>query len=279
MRRTLFALLVGTSALVGAGAAAQAPPAGSTDVAPPSLPDIPPPPSAADAQACRTAGRPSDTGHTSAGSGAGRDRAGGCSRRARRRTGGSPPGAAPPISARRWWPSCVSRRRLPPGRLRPPRLRPPRLRQPPPRRRPRPRLPAASSRQVRSRPRRAVPCPRAAPRRPSRPPKRRRLTGQNATAAADLRPDRPDPAGPRRPPRHLRCSLQEAEALAQANDIRGCRDAAQKLRLAGVAMPAGTSRARGVEARSARDGAAIGRGGAGAPPATVRRLDLPVRSP
>jgi hypothetical protein len=31
--------------------------------------------------------------------------------------------------------------------------------------------------------------------------------------------------------------LPEAEALAAANDIRGCRDAAQKIRRAGVAMP------------------------------------------
>jgi hypothetical protein len=31
--------------------------------------------------------------------------------------------------------------------------------------------------------------------------------------------------------------LQQAEALAQANDIRGCRDAAQVMRRAGVALP------------------------------------------
>jgi hypothetical protein len=34
-------------------------------------------------------------------------------------------------------------------------------------------------------------------------------------------------------------SVQQAEALAQANDIRGCRDAAQQMRRAGVALPAG----------------------------------------
>ena len=32
-------------------------------------------------------------------------------------------------------------------------------------------------------------------------------------------------------------SLQQAEALAQANDIRACRDAAQHMRRAGVALP------------------------------------------
>jgi hypothetical protein len=31
--------------------------------------------------------------------------------------------------------------------------------------------------------------------------------------------------------------LQQAEALAQSNDIRGCRDAAQQMRRAGVALP------------------------------------------
>ena len=62
--------------------------------------------------------------------------------------------------------------------------------------------------------------------------------GQNATPSADVRPDRADPSGPsaaKAPP----VSLQEAEAIAQANDIRGCRDAARKMRLAGVAMPPG----------------------------------------
>jgi hypothetical protein len=32
-------------------------------------------------------------------------------------------------------------------------------------------------------------------------------------------------------------SLQEAEALAQGNNIAGCRDAAQKVRRAGADMP------------------------------------------
>jgi len=31
--------------------------------------------------------------------------------------------------------------------------------------------------------------------------------------------------------------IEEAEALAQANDIGKCRDAAQKIRRAGAAMP------------------------------------------
>jgi hypothetical protein len=31
--------------------------------------------------------------------------------------------------------------------------------------------------------------------------------------------------------------LEQAEALAQANDIGACRDAAQKIRRAGAAMP------------------------------------------
>ena len=34
-------------------------------------------------------------------------------------------------------------------------------------------------------------------------------------------------------------SLADAESLAQANDIGGCRDAAQKMRRAGVKMPDG----------------------------------------
>jgi hypothetical protein len=32
-------------------------------------------------------------------------------------------------------------------------------------------------------------------------------------------------------------NLQQAEALAQSNDIRGCRDTAQQMRRAGVALP------------------------------------------
>jgi hypothetical protein len=34
-----------------------------------------------------------------------------------------------------------------------------------------------------------------------------------------------------------RITLDQAEALAQANDIAGCRDAAQQMRRAGAAMP------------------------------------------
>jgi len=32
-------------------------------------------------------------------------------------------------------------------------------------------------------------------------------------------------------------ALQDAETLAQSNDIRGCREAAQRMRRAGAALP------------------------------------------
>ena len=62
--------------------------------------------------------------------------------------------------------------------------------------------------------------------------------GQNATPPQTSGQTGPIPQAPpaaKAPP----VSLQEAEAIAQANDIRGCRDAARKMRLAGVAMPPG----------------------------------------
>jgi hypothetical protein len=34
-------------------------------------------------------------------------------------------------------------------------------------------------------------------------------------------------------------SLQQAESMAKANDIRGCRDSAQKMRREGVDLPPG----------------------------------------
>jgi hypothetical protein len=62
-------------------------------------------------------------------------------------------------------------------------------------------------------------------------------TGQNATPPQTSGQPAPIPQAPAtaKPPP---VSLQEAESLAQNGDIKGCRDAAQKIRLAGVAMPA-----------------------------------------
>jgi hypothetical protein len=38
-------------------------------------------------------------------------------------------------------------------------------------------------------------------------------------------------------PKQAVMTVQEAEALAQANDLQACHDAAQRLRVAGVSMP------------------------------------------
>jgi hypothetical protein len=47
------------------------------------------------------------------------------------------------------------------------------------------------------------------------------------------------PAQPAAPPKPLPMPLEQAQGLAGANDIPGCRDAAQRLRQAGVALPPG----------------------------------------
>jgi hypothetical protein len=63
-------------------------------------------------------------------------------------------------------------------------------------------------------------------------------TGQNATppqTSGLTAPVPQAPPAPKPPP----VSLDEAKSLAQGNDIKGCRDAARTIRLAGIAMPAG----------------------------------------
>lgn len=47
----------------------------------------------------------------------------------------------------------------------------------------------------------------------------------------------PTPKGPKSTPKQSVMSVADAERLASANDIAACKDAARKLRLAGVAMP------------------------------------------
>ena len=243
MRRALFALLVGTSALVAAGAVARSagrrgsasaasppaasPPAGSTDEAPPVLPTsrhrLPPPTRRRQQRRApkRKRHRPPP-------------------RRLRRR-----PLLPPRRLPRPAWPGqhLQGGGGLPGSRprlrrpLRRPRLRPP-LRRPAPPQRLRA---AACSRPVRSRPRRAVRAPgRRRPRRRGR--QGSAAPGPERHPSADVRPDRADPSGPQ-PLRHPGQPAR-AEAIAQANDIRGCRDAARKMRLAGVAMPPGFWRSR-----------------------------------
>jgi hypothetical protein len=62
--------------------------------------------------------------------------------------------------------------------------------------------------------------------------------GQNATAPQTSGQSAPIPQAPA-PAKAPPVSLQQAEALAGANDIAGCRAAAQTMRKAGVAMPGG----------------------------------------
>jgi hypothetical protein len=45
------------------------------------------------------------------------------------------------------------------------------------------------------------------------------------------------PAGPPATPKESVMTVADAESLAQSNEIKGCRDAVQELRLAGVAVP------------------------------------------
>ena len=58
--------------------------------------------------------------------------------------------------------------------------------------------------------------------------------GSTAPQASGMPAPIPQGENPGRP---APANLQQAEALAQSNDIRGCRDAAQQMRRAGVALP------------------------------------------
>jgi hypothetical protein len=61
-------------------------------------------------------------------------------------------------------------------------------------------------------------------------------SGQNAPQTSGIAA--PTPAAPPSTPKLSVLKLEDAEALAQANDPMACRDASRKLRLAGVAVPA-----------------------------------------
>jgi outer membrane protein OmpA-like peptidoglycan-associated protein len=60
-------------------------------------------------------------------------------------------------------------------------------------------------------------------------------SGQNAPQTAGIAA--PVPAAPTSPPKESILSLAEAEELANANDMKACREAGRRLRLAGVAVP------------------------------------------
>jgi hypothetical protein len=65
------------------------------------------------------------------------------------------------------------------------------------------------------------------------------VEGQAKAAAAPPPATGAAPAAPAAPPKPLPVTLEQAQGLAGANDIPGCRETAGRLRRAGVALPAG----------------------------------------